>query len=393
MKDFVFYSPTKVVFGENAQQNVAECIREFSGTRVLLHFGGKSAEKSGLLGEVETLLKKACIEFVKLGGVVANPQLGKVKEGIKLCKAENIDFILAVGGGSVIDSAKAIAYGVKYNGDVWDFYSRKAQAKDALPVGAILTMAAAGSEMSDASVITNDDGLLKRGYSSAYGHCKFALMNPKLTFTVSAYQTASGCVDILMHTFERYFSVQGDSVLQDEIAQGLVKSVIVNAKIAVKDPENYNARSEIMWASTLSHNGTTGDRFLGDWACHQLEHELSALYGVAHGAGLAAVWPTWAKYVMDTDFKRFAKLGRGVFGIDEPSDELAATMCVEKFREFFRQINMPVCVADMGISKADYNPQLLAEKCSFFGTRSIGAFKKLSQTDMCNIYEKAYFGV
>ncbi len=393
MKDFVFYSPTKVVFGENAQQNVAECIGEFSGTRVLLHFGGKSAEKSGLLGEVETLLKKAGIEFVKLGGVVANPQLGKVKEGIKLCKAENIDFILAVGGGSVIDSAKAIAYGVKYNGDVWDFYSRKAQAKDALPVGAILTMAAAGSEMSDASVITNDDGLLKRGYSSAYGHCKFALMNPKLTFTVSAYQTASGCADILMHTFERYFSVQGDSVLQDEIAQGLVKSVIVNAKIAVKDPENYNARSEIMWASTLSHNGTTGDRFLGDWACHQLEHELSALYGVAHGAGLAAVWPTWAKYVMDTDFKRFAKLGRGVFGIDEPSDELAATMCVEKFREFFRQINMPVCVADMGISKTDYNPQLLAEKCSFFGTRSIGAFKKLNQTDMCNIYEKAYLGV
>ena len=392
MKDFVFYSPTKVVFGENAQQNVGECIREFSGTRVLLHFGGKSAEKSGLLNEVEALLKKAEIEYVKLGGVVANPMLSKVKEGIKLCKAENVDFILAVGGGSVIDSAKAIAYGVKYSGDVWDFYSRKAQAKDALPVGVILTMAAAGSEMSDASVITNDDGLLKRGYSSALGHCKFALMNPKLTYTVSPYQTASGCVDILMHTFERYFSVQGETILQDEIAQALVKSVIINAEIAIKDPENYNARSEIMWASTLSHNGTTGDRFLGDWACHQLEHELSALYGVAHGAGLAAIWPTWAKYVMEADFARFAKLGRGVFGIDEPGDELAATLCVEKCKEFFRQINMPVCVADMGISKADYNPQLLAEKCSFFGKRSIGAFKKLNQSDMCSIYEKAYLG-
>lgn len=386
MKNFIFYAPTKVVFGKNTESQVGALVREFGGNKVLVHFGGKSARASGLLHSVEESLKSAGIEFVELGGVVPNPLLSKVLEGADLCRRENVDFILAVGGGSVIDSSKAIAYALKYDGDVWDFYCGKAKPASAAPVGSVLTLAAAGSEMSDSSVITNDNGMLKRGCSSPFGHCRFAVMNPMLTFSLSPYQTASGCVDIIMHTLERYFSVQGESLLQDSIAEALIRSVVANSKILMARPDDYDARSQIMWASTMSHNGATGYRFNGDWACHQLEHELSGMFGVAHGAGLSAIWGSWARYVLDVDDSRFARLGAEVFGVSGADLRESALKSVCAAENFFASLGMPISIRDMGIEIDETIADKLAYKCSFAKTRTIGGFKKLDFDDMRKIY-------
>ena len=277
MLNFEYYTPTKVVFGKDTEKQAGELVKAFGGTKVLVHFGGQSAKKSGLLDRICNSLEEAGLSYVTLGGVVPNPHLSKVYEGIELCKKEGVDFILAVGGGSVIDSGKAIGYGVANEGDVWDFYAKKRTAKACLPIGAVLTIAAAGSEMSNSSVITNEDGWLKRGYNDDVSRCKFAVMNPELTYTLPAYQTASGCVDILMHTMERYFTKAENTMLTDSVAEGLMRTVIYNAKVLAEDPENYDARAQVMWAGSLSHNGLTGCGTEGDWASHQLEHELGGM--------------------------------------------------------------------------------------------------------------------
>lgn len=391
MINFDYYAPTKVVFGKESEKKVGELIRSFNGHRVLIHYGGKSAEKSGLLDRVKSSLEEEGIPYLLLGGVVPNPRLSKVREGIELCKENGIDFILAVGGGSVIDSAKAIGYGVANKGDVWDFYAKKRVATACLPIAAVLTIAAAGSEMSNSSVITNEDGWLKRGYSSNYARCRFAIMNPELTYTLPDYQTQSGCTDIMMHTMERYFHQEDGLQLTDEIAEGLLRTVMKNALILKEDPYNYQARAEVMWAGSLSHNDLTNcgsDR--GDWASHQMEHELGGMYDVAHGAGLAALWGTWARYVYKDSLDRFVKYAVKVHGIEpKETDEATALAGIEATEAFYRKIGMPTSLTELGITVSDEDIDVLAEKCTLFGKRTIGCVKALGKEDIMAIYKAA----
>ena len=320
MENFTFYTPTKVVFGRDAEKQIGTLLKEQGCKKVLLHYGGGSASRSGLLNRVEVSLLENEISFISLGGVKPNPRLSLVHEGIELCKKSGVDFILAIGGGSVIDSAKAIGYGIANEGEVWDFYEKKRTPASCLPVGAILTIAAAGSEMSNSSVITNEDGWLKRGCNADVSRCKFAIMNPELTFTLPEYQTACGCVDIMMHTMERYFNQCENMELTDGISEALMRDVMKYAKVLKRDPIDYNARAEVMWASSLSHNGLTGcGTDGGDFASHQIEHELGGMFDVAHGAGLAAIWGSWARYVYKENPLRFAKFAVNVHNIT-PSD-------------------------------------------------------------------------
>ncbi len=391
MLNFEYYTPTKVVFGKDTEKQAGELVKAFGGTKVLVHFGGQSAKKSGLLERICNSLEEAGLSYVTLGGVVPNPHLSKVYEGIELCKKEGVDFILAVGGGSVIDSGKAIGYGVANEGDVWDFYAKKRTAKACLPIGAVLTIAAAGSEMSNSSVITNEDGWLKRGYNDDVSRCKFAVMNPELTYTLPAYQTASGCVDILMHTMERYFTKAENTMLTDSVAEGLMRTVIYNAKVLAEDPENYDARAQVMWAGSLSHNGLTGCGTEGDWASHQLEHELGGMFDVAHGAGLAAVWGSWARYVYKEKPARFAQFAANVFNIPWNSSNLEqmALDGIQAMEAFYRSIHMPTSLAELGVNPTEEQIQELAKKCSFMGKRTVGTFKVLQIPDMEAIYRMA----
>ena len=391
MQNFQYFTPTKVVFGKGTESQVGELVKEQGATKVLIHYGGGSVVRSGLLDRVEASLKEQGIEYVKLGGVQPNPRLSLAREGIELCRKEKVDFLLAVGGGSVIDSTKCIGYGLTNEGDVWDFYARKRQASACMPLGAVLTIAAAGSEMSDSSVITKEEGWIKRGYSSDYCRCKFAVMNPELTMTLPDYQTASGCVDIIMHTLERYFTTEPDTMLIDQMAEGLVRTVMCNARILAKDPKNYNARAQVMWAGSLSHNGLLGCGMKQDWATHQLEHELSAKYDVAHGAGLAAVWGSWARYVMSEKPERFAQFAQAVTGAPANCSDPMETGLrgIEAMERFFREINMPASIHEMGIEVSEEDILEMAHKCSFFGTRTIGGFRTLDEKDMAEIYRMA----
>lgn len=390
MENFKFYAPTKVYFGKDEDKRVGKILKEFHPKKVLIHYGGQSAIKSGLLDRVKKALDEENIAYCLCGGVVANPLLSKVNEGIQICKEEGVDFILAVGGGSVLDSSKGIAYGVYNEGNVWDYYARKKKVKGALPMGCILTLAATGSEMSNSSVITNEDGNLKRGLSSEYGYFKFSILNPELTYTVSKYQTMCGCTDIIMHTFERYFTPYDTLDLVDQMAESLVRTVIANAKILLEDPTNEKARAEIMWAGSVSHNDMTGDRSLGDWACHQLEHELSGMFNVAHGAGLAAIWDSWANHVYMENPTRFAKLGHRVFGLDDSDTLSCALNTIEKMEEFFKSIGMPTSIQELLKRKCtEQELYELTYKCSFEHTRTIGKFKELDETDMLEIYRMA----
>jgi alcohol dehydrogenase len=391
MKNFNYYTPTKVVFGKDTEQQVGNLVKEQGSKKVLIHYGGQSAEKSGLLARICASLEAASIDYVTLGGVVPNPRLSKVYEGISLCKKEEVDFILAVGGGSAIDSAKAIAYGLAYEGDVWDFYDRKATAKACYPLGAVLTLSAAGSEMSDSSVITNEEGWLKRGYSSDLSRCKFAIMNPELTYTLPAYQTACGATDIMMHTMERYFTLEKDTALTDVLCEGLIKTVMDSAKTALKNPTDYNARAQIMWAGSLSHNGLTGCGTVGDWASHQLEHELGGMFDVAHGAGLAAVWGSWARYVYKEDISRFVQFAVNVMGCtnDFAHPEKTAIAGIEAMEDFYRSIGMPTSVSEMDIDMTEAQIKEMALKCSFQNARTVGNFKVLKTEDMEAIYRMA----
>lgn len=390
MFDFKYFTPTKVLFGKNTENKVADLIQEFGGTKVLIHYGGGSVIRSGLMQKVTDKLDTAGIKYVKLGGAVPNPRLSLVYEGIELCKKEGLDFILALGGGSAIDSAKAIGYGVMNDGDVWDLYDYKKQAKACMPLGVILTLAATGSEMSDSSVITKEEGLVKRGYSSDFCRPRFAILNPELTMTLPDYQTACGCTDIMMHTMERYFTNGGNMELTDSMAEALLRTVKENAKILARDPKNYDARAEVMWAGSLSHNGLTGcGNDGGDWMTHKLEHELGGLYDVAHGAGLAAIWGSWARYVYKNCLPRFKRYAINVMDIapNAGSDEEIALKGIEAMEDFYREIKMPTNLRELGVNATDDDLKLMAHKCAVGVNGGKGSARFLKEEDMLEIYK------
>lgn len=392
MRDFTYYAPTEVAFGKDSESKIGPLVSKYNGKKVLLHYGGKSAERSGLLDVVRASLRKAGAGFVELGGVVPNPLLSKVREGIDLCRKEKVDFILAVGGGSVIDSSKAIAIGVPYNGDVWDFFTGKAEPDAALPLGVILTIPAAGSEMSDSLVITNGDGGWKRSCGSYLLRPKFAVMNPVRTFTLPPFQTACGITDMIMHTMERYFSLDDDMTITDNLAEALIRTVMDMAPRVLANPEDYHARAQIMWSGSLAHNDLTGCGTTGDWATHDLEHELSGMFDVAHGAGLAALWGSWARYVKDCRLSRFVRFAVNVMGVpnDFTDPEGTALRGIEAMERFFAGIGMPTSIHELiGREISDGELAELARKASNGGTTTVGSFRVLKLQDMENIYKMA----
>ena len=392
MKDFIYYAPTEVVFGKESEEQVARLVKKYGGTKVLVHYGGQSAIRSGLLVKICNLLQEAGIEYVKLGGVVPNPRLSLAQKGIELCRQEGIDFILAVGGGSVIDSCKCIAYGVPYEGNVWNFYLGKAKATAMLPLAVVLTIPAAGSEMSESSVITNEDGDVKLGYSNNLSRPKFAIMNPCRTFTLPPYQTAAGVTDMMMHTMERYFTKDDDMDLTTDLAEAMLRSM-KNAVFAVlKDPEDYRYRAQIMWGGSLMHNGLTGCGVHDDWATHQLEHELSGMFDVTHGAGLAAMWPSWARYVMHENLSRFVRFAVNV--MDVPNDftdpEGTALKGIEAMERFYHAIGMPINIKELiGRDITDEEIKEMTRKCSRDYQATCGGLKVLKAEDMQAIYQMA----
>lgn len=392
MQDFNFYAPTQVVFGKNSESKVGELVKKYGGTKVLLHFGGQSAIKSGLLAEVEANLKAAGVDFVKLGGVVPNPRVSKVREGIDICKREGIDFLLAVGGGSVIDSCKAISAGRYFEGDVWDLYLKKARATKYMPIGCILTIPAAGSEMSDGSVITNEEGWLKKDYCVNEFRCKFAIMNPERTYSLPAWQTACGVTDIMMHTMERYFSKDDDMEVTDSIAESVLRTAKSQVIKVLANPTDYNSRAQIMWAGSLAHNDLTGCGTSGDWATHNLEHELSGMFDVSHGAGLAALWGSWARYTRNENISRFVRFAVNVMGVEQNfhSAEETAEAGIKAMEAFYHSIGMPTSIKELiGRDITDAEIAEMADKCSNYGQNTVGCLKKLSREDMINIYKMA----
>jgi len=389
--DFTLYTPTKVVFGRRTEEKAGELVRAFGGSRVLIHYGGSSALRSGLIDRVKASLDAVGLFHVELGGVVPNPRLEKVYEGIELGKKSGVDFILAVGGGSVIDSAKAIAYALaEPEKDVRELYEHTRRAGACLPVGAVLTIAASGSEMSDSSVISYEDK--KRGYNDDLCRPRFAIMDPELTLTLPDYQTCAGCADILMHTMERYFTNGSKLEITDALAEGLLRTVMKNASILHVDPQNYGARAEVMWAGSLSHNGLTGcGNDANDFASHRLEHELGALYGVTHGAGLTAVWPSWARYVYKNCLPRFVRFAVNVMGIaPQASDEETALAGIAAMEAYFRSIGMPVTLKELlGRAISEEEILLLAKNCALATGGRVGSAMSLDETDMASIYRLA----
>ncbi|MBR5655145.1 MAG: iron-containing alcohol dehydrogenase [Prevotella sp.] len=392
MKDFIYYAPTEVVFGKQSEEQVARLIKKYGGTKVLVHYGGQSAIRSGLLDKVCGLLNEGGVDFVKLGGVVPNPRLSLAQKGIELCRKENIDFILAVGGGSVIDSAKCIAYGVCFSGNVWDIYLGKAVPTAMLPLAAVLTIPAAGSEMSESSVITNEDGDVKLGYSNDLSRPKFAIMNPRRTFTLPPYQTAAGVTDMIMHTMERYFTKDDDMDLTTDLAETVMRRMKTAVFDVLRTPEDYRQRAQIMWGGSLAHNGLTGCGISDDWATHQLEHELSGMFDVTHGAGLAAIWPSWARYVMHENLSRFVRFAVNV--MDVPNDfadpEGTALKGIEAMERFYHAIGMPTNIRELiGRDITDDEIKEMTRKCSRNYTATCGCLKVLKADDMEAIYKMA----
>lgn len=387
MENFNFYSPTEFVFGKGRENETGLYVKKYGGTKVLIHYGGQSAKKSGLLDRVKASLDKEAVPYVELGGVQPNPRDTLVYKGIDLVRAENIDFILAVGGGSVIDSAKAIAMGVPYEGDFWDFYSGKT-AEKALPVGTVLTIAAAGSEGSGDSVITKEDGMLKRGAGSPAIRPRFSVMNPELTMTLPPYQTACGATDIMAHIFERYFTNTKEVEITDRLCEAVLATMVRETPRVIADPENYEARANIMWAGTVAHTNVVGVGRDQDWNSHGIEHELSALYDCAHGAGLAVIMPAWMEFVYKHDVMRFCQMAVRVFGCNMNYDdpESTAVAGIKAFRRFLHDIGMPINFTELG-AKAEDIPELV-EKFGL-GDGQTGGFVKLSSKDVAEIYQIA----
>lgn len=391
MQSFIQFMPTKIVFGQEAEKEAGKLARESGASKVLLVYGGGSVVRSGLLDTVKSSLEKEGILYTELSGVKPNPRLGLAREGVKKALEFGAEMMLAVGGGSVIDTAKAVAVGAENPGtDIWDVWMGKVSVDAAKPVGAVLTISAAGSEMSDSAVLTNEETGKKAGFNSDIVRPKFALMNPKLTYTLPKYQLACGIVDILMHTLERYFTPVSGNMLTDEIAEGLMRTLIENGKAAYENQTDYDAMSEIMWCGSLSHNNLTGLGRPKDFACHKLGHEIGGMFDEAHGATLSAVWGSWARYVYKLDTARFARYGRKVWKIEDKGEEETAVLAIEATEEFFRSLHMPVCIGGLktGVLPEEKLKEM-ADSATKGGTVRLGCFKKLDAQDMYEIYKAA----
>ncbi len=387
MNNFTFYSPTYFVFGKDTEKEAGHYVKRFGGTKVLIHYGSGSVVRSGLLDRVKASLELEGIEYVLLGGVLPNPRSGLVYEGIELCKKESVDFVLAVGGGSAIDSAKAIAAGAVYEGDFWDFFEGK-PADKALKVGTVLTIAAAGSEGSENTVITKEEGMLKRGAGGEALRPVFSILNPELTQTLPAYQTAAGATDIMAHVFERYFTPTKEVEITDRLCEGILQTMIKEVPRAIADPNNYDARANIMWSGMVAHNDIVGVGRDQDWSSHGIEHELSALYDVAHGAGLAVIFPAWMTYVMKQDVSRFAQLAVRLWGVpmDFANPEVTAREGIERLKRFLTSIGMPINFRELGAKEEDI--PTMVEKLGL-GEHTMGSFYKLNSKDVEAIYRLA----
>jgi len=387
MDSFTFHSPTYFAFGQDTENQAGDLVRRFGGSKLLIHYGGGSVVRSGLLDRIRTSLTRAGLDWVELGGVQPNPRSGLVYTGIELCRREKVDFILAVGGGSAIDSAKAIAAGVPYDGDFWDFYRGK-PIQQALPVGTVLTIAAAGSEGSPDTVITHEDGMHKRGASGACLRPVFSILNPALTQTLPPYQTACGITDIMAHLFERYFTTTRDVETTDRLIEGLLLAMVHEAPRVIENPDDYGARANIMWAGMMAHNNACGVGRSQDWASHNIEHELSALYDCAHGAGLAVVFPAWMTYTLNQDVARFAQLAVRVWGcqMDFARPERTALAGIEALRRFLKSIGMPGTLAELGAREEDIG-QMAHNACFGDGRQgTLGGFMRLDEQDVESIY-------
>ncbi|MCI8359023.1 MAG: iron-containing alcohol dehydrogenase [Lachnospiraceae bacterium] len=390
--NFNFYSPTEVIFGKDTHRETGKYIRKYGGSRILILYGSERVFTTGLMGEITESIKKEGLTFSFLGGIVPNPHLSKVYEGIGLGREMQADFLLAVGGGSVIDTAKAVAYGLaEPEEDVWTLFEHTRTAKKCLPTASVLTIAAAGSETSMSAVITNEKTKEKRAYDDDLSRPRFAVMNPELTLSLSDYQTESGCTDILMHTMERYFTNGGNMEITDSIAEGLMRTVIANAVILHGNPQNYDARAEIMWAGSLAHNNLTGcGNDGGDFATHMLEHEIGGMFDVTHGAGLAAIWPSYARYVYRDALPRFVKFAVNVMQIErEHTDEETALKGIETMEKFYHDINMPTNMRELGVQPTDEQIHEMAVGAARACGGSKGSARVLYQDDMEKIYYMA----
>ncbi|MBT4540968.1 iron-containing alcohol dehydrogenase [Candidatus Woesearchaeota archaeon] len=395
MDNFTFQNETKIIFGKDTELLIGEETAQYLeneklSKNILLHYGSGSIKKSGLYDKVVDSLKKANINFIELGGVVPNPRLSLVREGIKLCRDKKIDFILAVGGGSVIDSAKAISAGTYYEGNVWKLFETMGTIENAVPIGVILTIPAAGSESSWTSVVTNQENKRKLHFRSPWIRPKFAIMNPELNFTLPDYQTSCGASDMLAHVLERYFTNTKHVNFTDELCEATMRTIIRNTPLALKDQKDYNPRAELMWASTIAHNGLLNTGREGDWSSHMIEHELSAMYDIAHGAGLAIVFPAWMKYVYKQDIQRFVQFAVKVMDVkisdlETTNNEETALKGIEALEQWFTTIKMPIKLSQANIDASKF--QEMAELCTKKGP--VGCFVKLEKEDVEKIYELA----
>ena len=391
MQSFTLYSPTEVIFGKDSELKTAQEVKKYGGSRVLIVYGGGSVLKSGLLERIEQSFTKEGIAFAVLGGVRPNPRLNFARNGVEQAIKFHTNFILAVGGGSVIDTAKGIAHGTANPGtDIWPYWTNEAVLGKSIPVGVVLTISAAGSETSDSAVLTNDETGEKRGMSSDFNRPKFAIMNPTLTYSLPPFQIACGIVDIMMHTLDRYFTLTEGNELTDEIAESLLRVTIKNGVAAMKNPCDYQAMSELMWCGSISHNGLTGLGAVTDFAPHQLGHELSGKFDVAHGASLSAIWGSWAQYCYQQKPERFARFAEKVWGIKKNSSEESACASITETVSFFASLGMPTCFTELGIGiQSEEILRELAQRCVFYGKRKVGNFKQLDSDDVYRIYTLA----
>lgn len=388
MNDFNFYTPTRYIFGRKAEDKAGEMSCRFLGKKVMVVYGQGSVVRSGLLEKVLNSLKDNGVDFVEFGGIQPNPTDGPVRKGIEICRSENVSGLLAVGGGSVIDTAKAIAIGVPYEGDFWDFYCGKSVPEKALPIGVILTIPAAGSEGSGNSVITLEDGLRKLSIrTDSVLRPVFALVDPELTYTLPPYQTACGIVDMMAHIFERYFTPTEGVEVTDRISEGLLRAIIEEAPKVFADPTAYDPRANIMWAGTLAHNGVCGTGKVEDWTSHAMEHEISAIYGVAHGAGLAVMLPAYMTFMAQHKPRRVAMMARNVFGVENHYEHSAALEGIQALKGFFMSIGMPVTFGELGIEHPDID--LMVKKLHENKGEVIGGYYRLNAEDTRKIYEFA----
>lgn len=389
MNDFTFYAPTYFCFGKDSENSTGEMVERFGGKKVLIHYGGGSIKNNGVFDRVVASLNERKIPFIELGGVMPNPRSGIVYEGIEICRKEGIDFILAVGGGSAIDSAKAIAAGVPYSGDFWDYYGTGKPVNEALPIGTVLTIAAAGSEGSPDSVITHENGMLKRATSGEALRPRFSILNPQSTCTLSAYQTACGITDIMAHVCERYFTNTKNVEITDRLCEGILKTMIEESPKVISNLQDYDARANIMWAGMVAHNNLCGVGRDQDWSSHGIEHELSSLYDVAHGAGLAVIMPAWMKYVMKHDINRFAQFAVRVWNCDMnfADPEITALEGISRFQAFLTSIGMPLTFEALGAKEEDI--PALVKHLGVTEDEKMGGFMKLGPADVEAIYNLA----